>query len=146
MRTLVFVDGCHDGRICICSTEFGYTVQSIFEIYDLSSTFQYEAEIFAVIRAIETIPSGDYYILSDSLVLVNGINSDNISRAKWVRYKIQRIKRLLKRREKEISVKFIWIPRELNRAGLILDGINPDIEHYLGVENCDKSQTPKFFK
>ena len=133
-RKNVFVDGSRNGRVCVdLGYDDGYTIQKILDPSNLLHKItQGEIEFLAIIKAIELIDSGNYNILSDAKNIISLINDDNRKSytKKWMRHKVQRLNRLLKIRT-DLDLKFIWIPRELNRAGLRLDGINPNLSHYL---------------
>ena len=129
MRTKVFVDGSMDGRICISVENRGYTIQKIWNVYKISKVSQLESEIFAIVRALEILDPGDYFILYECKTAID-IKTKEQKMKKWMRHKKQRINRLIAKRE-DLNIEFKWVPRELNKAGLLLDGINPDINNYL---------------
>ena len=75
-----------------------------------------KSEYLAIIEALKSNVDDDICIYSDSKLVVNQLNHDYAIKEDRLRLLAQEVWNL----SSNLSVKFIWIPRQNNKAGKIL--------------------------
>ena len=112
-RIEIYVDGSGTGRICV-ATELKY-----FTVMTPAKTHN-EAEYWAIIYALEMISTYELVtIYSDSQLVVRQLNGEYAVKNERLRELHRKVWEIIFRRG--LDVKFVWIPREKNLAGALLD-------------------------
>lgn len=113
MKTL-HVDGSGDGRICVVDVDTKHVTQKKSLV-----TTHNESEYHAVILALTMLPRGETVnICSDSQLVVHQLKGDWVCNWGHLATLIAICRQQIL--TKQLSVNFIWIPREQNEAGRIL--------------------------
>ena len=111
---IIYTDGSgKTGRYCYLLENLGKKTVQIFEKSGITNN---EAEYLAIIEALKVITDGELCIYSDSKLVVNQLNHDYSIKEDRLRLLAKEIWDL----SSHLYVKFIWIPREKNKAGKIL--------------------------
>jgi len=112
-RIEVYVDGSGIGRICVATEKKYFTVMTPAKTHN-------EAEYWAIIYALEMISTYEFVtIYSDSQLVVRQLNGEYSVKNVRLRKLHRRVRELISQRG--LDVEFVWIPREKNLAGALLD-------------------------
>lgn len=109
----IYTDGSGDGRMAWYneSTNKGWSGQE-------EGLTNNEAEYLAIYSALSAAEDKDVEILSDSDLAVNQLNRKYHIKKDSLRKLFDKIQDLINK--KGLNVKFVWVPREKNKAGKYL--------------------------
>jgi len=112
---LVYVDGSGKGFYVFVAERKG----EIFKvgIFRKKGITNNQAEYLAILETLKNFPKGELIIYSDSLLVVNQLNGVYKIKDEKLRKIAYEIKRRMKKRFVEIK----WIPRNINKAGKLLE-------------------------
>lgn len=109
----IYTDGSGDGRMAWYNETTGESWSG-----EQPGATSNETEYLAVFEALNATKSKDIEILSDSKLVVSQLNRDWHIKDDRMRELFDKVQRLIL--DKELKVKFTWIPREENPAGKYL--------------------------
>lgn len=107
----IYVDGSGEGKYAFVVEE-----PRDVKIFEKKNITNNEAEYLAVIEALRNFSEREIDILSDSKLIVDQLNMKSAIKEDRLRKLAQEVWNLAKGR----NVKFIWIPRNENKAGKVL--------------------------
>lgn len=111
---IIYTDGSgKTGRYCYLFENLGKKTVQIFEKPGITNN---ESEYLAIIEALKANVDDNICIYSDSKLVVSQLNHDYSIKEDRLRLLAQEVWSL----SSNLSVKFIWIPRQNNKAGKIL--------------------------
>ena len=134
---IVYTDGGLKS-ICYVIENIPAPEQTIVEIHDLTTNqAEYSAVCHALLR-LQRLEITDFALFADSELMVKQLNGDYRTRNVELKTLQERVRSYL---PKGAKYKFIWTPREKNKAGLILEGKHPHL-FKLGEIDADTEKRP----